>query len=121
MIRRIAVVEDHNARDPEFFFRSADSLLDPLSAPKLAKFRKDIQSRVPKRQAPPDMCNVQAASACICLRVLGHRAKEMEGMRSSLITQMLLNSANGVQEPETLTASMESIWKKHLKALCTAG
>lgn len=45
MIRRIAVVEDHNARDLEFFFRSADSLLDPLSAPKLAKFRKDIQSR----------------------------------------------------------------------------
>ena len=31
------------------------------------------------------------------LRDLDHRTKEMEGMRSSLITQMLLNSANGIQ------------------------
>ena len=45
MIRRIEVVEDQNAQNPKFFFRSADSLLDPLSAPNLAKFRKDIQSR----------------------------------------------------------------------------
>lgn len=45
MARSIAVVEDRDAIEPENRFRSTASLLDPLSTPQLALFRRSVRSR----------------------------------------------------------------------------
>ncbi len=45
MVRSIAVVEDHDAFQHEHHFRSATSLLDPLSAPMLSQFRRVVRTR----------------------------------------------------------------------------
>ena len=51
MARRIVVVEDLDAQEPEHRFRAAASLLDPLSAPQLALFRRAVRTRYQARDA----------------------------------------------------------------------
>ena len=52
MIRRIEVVEDLRAREADQRFQAAASLLDPLSAPMLVQFRREVricyQNRAPR-------------------------------------------------------------------------
>lgn len=43
--RSIVVVEDRDANEPEYRFRATASLLDPLSAPQLALFRRAVRTR----------------------------------------------------------------------------
>lgn len=43
--RTIVVVEDRDANEPEHRFRATASLLDPLSAPQLALFRRAVRTR----------------------------------------------------------------------------
>jgi len=43
--RSIVVVEDRDANEPEHRFRATASLLDPLSAPQLALFRRAVRTR----------------------------------------------------------------------------
>lgn len=45
MVRSIEVVEDIDASQPEHRFRSAASLLDQLSAPMFARFRRQVRDR----------------------------------------------------------------------------
>ena len=50
-LRSIAVVADLDAKEPEHHFRAAASLLDPLSAPQLALFRRAVRTRYQARDA----------------------------------------------------------------------
>ena len=50
MVRSIEVVKDLDAQNPEFVFLSSDSLLDPLSSPKLSKFRRQLELRYQRGQ-----------------------------------------------------------------------
>ena len=51
MARSIVVVADLDAKEPEHRFRAAASLLDPLSAPQLALFRRAVRTRYQARDA----------------------------------------------------------------------
>ena len=51
MARSIVVVADLDAKEPEHRFRATASLLDPLSAPQLALFRRAVRTRYQARDA----------------------------------------------------------------------
>lgn len=77
MVRSIEVVEDLDAPEPEYRFRSTASLLDPLSAPMLSLFRREVRTRF-QQQLPRLLCGKCAKPVYVSLAGRG-QPEERDG------------------------------------------
>ena len=106
MGRTIVVVADLDAKEPEHRFRAAASLLDPLSAPQLALFRRAV--RPATKLGMPASCAGSAASRSMCpcqaRAILKAATAETPSSRTTLEWRTTANGALSAKIPETLTA-----------------
>lgn len=71
MLRSVEVVEDLDATEPGSRFRGVGSLLDPLSAPKLTGFRREVRDRH-QRGRPRLCCGKCGKPVYVSLAGTGH-------------------------------------------------